>query len=290
MKACEYCGRENEGLSLSCKECGTAFAQPIPPVLEAAETETPVTLRAGSATLIFGIYLLGQVGGGVLGTIITMLLMRQRFNLGIANSADVSAQQFPWPIIAFGFLGGAATMFALCYGRFRSQFADTSPTGPAWVLGQRKHLLQGLGFGILLGSAYIALSYFVESEADDNTLGPLAQMAFGEGVEKLVWLGLALSAAFIEEPLFRGIFYGGYRASFGPVVAAIATSLLFWALHLMEMQGSWQAMLAIGSLGIATLWMRLRATAIGPAIALHFGYNGTMAVYTFWAMANQQPG
>jgi hypothetical protein len=37
-------------------------------------------------------------------------------------------------------------------------------------------------------------------------------------------------------------------------------------------------MVAVGVLSLAALWMRLRAAAIGPAVALHFSYNGTLAV------------
>lgn len=56
------------------------------------------------------------------------------------------------------------------------------------------------------------------------------------------------------------------------------TTSIFWVLHLTEI-----ARLPIGGVGIAgaaiaTLWMRVRSSAVGPAIATHFGYNGTLAL------------
>ena len=82
----------------------------------------------------------------------------------------------------------------------------------------------------------------------------------------------------IEELLFRGVLYGGYRQSLGPRKAAVLVTLIFCLLHVPEVLHLPVAMLGIAGLALTALWMRLRASAIGPAIAVHFSYNGVLAV------------
>jgi len=87
-----------------------------------------------------------------------------------------------------------------------------------------------------------------------------------------------LVAPVVEELLFRGVVYGGYRSSYGPVRAALLTTTVFWLLHLTEMIYFWPSMIGVAGLAIAALWFRLRSAAIGPAVAVHFGYNAVLAV------------
>jgi len=85
-------------------------------------------------------------------------------------------------------------------------------------------------------------------------------MAMTHGLTKILWLAIVmLLAPLIEELLFRGVLYGGYRRSFGPTRAALLTTLIFWALHTTEFIRFPLAAFAIAAMAVAALWMRLRA-------------------------------
>jgi membrane protease YdiL (CAAX protease family) len=99
-------------------------------------------------------------------------------------------------------------------------------------------------------------------------------MASTPGVSQLVWIMLALVLAPpIEELLFRGVLYGGYRKSFGASTAAVLTTGIFVVLHLTETIHFPPATISVTGLAVAALWFRLRTAAIGPAVTVHFGYN-----------------
>jgi len=52
-------------------------------------------------------------------------------------------------------------------------------------------------------------------------------------------------------------------------------------MHITEMIYFWPSAIGITGLALAALWMRLRSGAIGPAVAVHFGYNAVIAVGVF---------
>jgi membrane protease YdiL (CAAX protease family) len=80
----------------------------------------------------------------------------------------------------------------------------------------------------------------------------------------------------IEELLFRGVAYGGYRRSFGPTLAAALSTSIFWVLHLTEMINNLPAALGVAAMALVALWFRLRGAAVGPAVAAHLGYNAAL--------------
>jgi hypothetical protein len=131
-----------------------------------------------------------------------------------------------------------------------------------------------------------ALPMIIRHHAAHKNLNPLHQMAFTLGLQQIIWVVVSVVIAPpLEEMLFRGILYGGYRKSFGPVWAAISTTLLFVACHFPYYIHDLLAVIGITVATLATLWCRLRWNAIGPAIAVHVGYNFVIAfcvVYWTW--------
>jgi membrane protease YdiL (CAAX protease family) len=85
-----------------------------------------------------------------------------------------------------------------------------------------------------------------------------------------------------EEMLFRGVLYAGYRRSLGAGKAAFLTTTIFVVLHLTEALAYWPSIIAITAMALLALRMRLRSSAIGPAVALHFGYNLMMGLIVVW--------
>ena len=113
----------------------------------------------------------------------------------------------------------------------------------------------------------------------DNSVGPLTRMSMTPGLPQILWLMTALFLAPpLEEMLFRGVLYGGYRRSLGPTRSAWLTTTIFAVLHVTEAIHFLPALLAIVGMALLALRMRLRYSAVGPAVAVHFGYNSVIAL------------
>jgi membrane protease YdiL (CAAX protease family) len=270
----DYCGKENDGASLPAPPL-LPPPLPPPPVLDG-----PPQLRAGRATLVLLSLLAGQIGATLLaGFALVLVEMAQgQMSSGMQATSAFTEKLMPVAIPA-AMVGGGVAMFLAAVFMLGKHLKDTSPFGAAWTLGSRKRLLEGFGVGMLAAGLYLVVCIGPASRVDQSALGPLAQMASTPGPVQITWLVIALVFAPItEEPLFRGILYGGYRRSFGPVAAALLTTSIFFLLHITEMMYFWPSAIGITSLALVALWLRLRSAAIGPAIAAHFAYNGVLGV------------
>jgi membrane protease YdiL (CAAX protease family) len=236
-------------------------------------------LNARSATFILLVFLGAQVGVGMFLGVVAVVIAA----ISSSDHAEV-LQRIMAPGIVVTFIVSGAAMLLMAFSRVRQHLFDTSSTGAAWVFGSRKHCIQGLGVGVLSGCYFYALAVAVPRSAEK--MGTLTKMADTPGLQQSMWLLTALVfAPVIEELLFRGVMYAGYRKSLGPVRAALLTTFIFWAIHITETIYSWPAMVVVAGMAIAALWIRLRSAAIGPAVALHFGYNFVVSVgvvYSSW--------
>jgi len=134
--------------------------------------------------------------------------------------------------------------------------------------------------GFAAGVTYAAFGIATSAIGSPHRkLGPLATMAMTPGLPRILWvISLLLLAPPIEELLFRGILYGGYRKSLGHVKAAIFSTAIFSFLHIGEWIHFVPGLVGVTGMGILALGLRLRYGAIGPAIAAHFGYNAILAI------------
>ena len=85
----------------------------------------------------------------------------------------------------------------------------------------------------------------------------------------------------IEELLFRGLMLRGLMASWGVTAAGVVVTTLFFVLHLFEAVRYWPAMVAILTLSVATLGVRLRTGSVVAATAVHAAYNAALAVAVY---------
>ena len=156
----------------------------------------------------------------------------------------------------------------------REHLGDASAFGAAWVYGRLKDCVQGLGVGVLVGlGSLLVAALFVDLGFKFNP-GPFSKLATTPGFPQVAFIACALFLAPpVEELLFRGVLYGGYRRSFGPARAAALTTAIFVLLHFGEIIHMLPAAFGITGMALAALWFRLRTAAIGPAVAVHFGYN-----------------
>ncbi len=130
--------------------------------------------------------------------------------------------------------------------------------------------------GLLAGSAAIgSLIYHWDRESFMHDLRPFAQMARSDSW----WMLLAAAGAgapLAEEMLFRGLLFGGLRASPLGFLGAAGISAGFWtALH------ASYSMYALGLLfviGVYFAWLRERTHSLWPSIVAHAVYNSAIVV------------
>lgn len=236
-------------------------------------------LSAGPATIILLVFLGVQFGA------VVIVCMVAGFFLGVMHAAHHSttpvpqeiAQSLPeifaWGTI-FGILAGGIAMAKVSASLIRERLGDYSALGAAWVYGRLKDSAQGLGVGVLVGLGCVLVAVLFVSWGIQSSPGPLTKMATTPGFPQVAFIASALFLAPpIEELLFRGVLYGGYRRSFGAARAAALTTVIFVVLHFGEIMHSLPGAIGITGMAVAALWFRLRKAAIGPAVAVHFGYN-----------------
>lgn len=130
--------------------------------------------------------------------------------------------------------------------------------------------------GLLVGSAAIgSLIYHWDRASFMHDLRPFAQMARSDNW----WMLLAAAGAgapLAEEMLFRGLLFGGLRASPLGFFGAAGISAGFWtALH------ASYSIYALGLLfliGVYFAWLRERTQSLWPSIVAHAVYNSTIVV------------
>lgn len=237
-------------------------------------------LRAGRATIVLLVYFVVQLLAGFAAGIVGVVLVI--FRGGNLQGPDLGREVMRIvgaPAMIASLVAGGVAMVLMSFHVVRGRLHDGSSTGAAWRVGPAKNLGKGLGIGLILPFCTGLMAITLFGLPHIEKLGPLAQMAVTPGFAHWAWMFMALALApLIEEPLFRGVLYAGYRQSFGPAGAAVLTTFLFVLMHVTEMVYYWPAVISITGLALATLWLRLRFAAIGPAIAAHFGYNMIVAL------------
>jgi tetratricopeptide (TPR) repeat protein/membrane protease YdiL (CAAX protease family) len=239
--------------------------------MEAAENiARSKTLTAGSATLIFLAFFIASI--------LTVAL--------IDTIETLAGTSLPWleailyPMIA------ALAMVLAAVRLIPADIKRVGPTGAAWVLGRWENLLKGLAIGCIVGGVghmwdTLNRPRLVHNPQFHNKqfVEPISRAIVTPGAQQILAIvGLVLLAPVVEEMMFRGILYGGFRKSFGPLSAALVTTVLFVAMHLgYYIYSPYMIVFYIVS-ALALLWCRLHWNAIGPAIAAHGGYNLVIVV------------
>ena len=277
MKACGYCGRENEDIAAFCAECGTAFREQLPH--EETSPHLPLAqrlreLNAWSATVILLAYLAAQAVCVIL--VVGVISLKAQGSYSVTSFKNVRHTATPIISVLIPVAGGIATILVARI-LVRPVLRDTSAIGAAWVRGPWTNILKGILVGLFVAACFYTMSNFMgvvmqprPSLEHTSPSSGFSQMLYG--------VVTILFAPFSEEILFRGVLYGGYRKSFGAFGAAALTTGLFCLLHLPHAF----LLLSLAAGSLATLAARLWSGAVGPAIGLHAGYNAwffALAVY-----------
>jgi membrane protease YdiL (CAAX protease family) len=186
------------------------------------------------------------------------------------------------PIAALASLAGGVAMVLASRRLVPGNLHDGSPTGGGWAIGCSKDSIYGVVTGLLVGLCYVVIALSYEHAAGQAAPGA-SESRFAATLlpQALSAFTAVVLAPLLEEPLFRGLLYGGYRRSFGPVWAAVLTTVLFCAFHVWQMVQFPPAIPGVVASALAALWFRLHSSAIGPAIAVHGAYNTAIVVAIF---------
>jgi len=140
-----------------------------------------------------------------------------------------------------------------------------------------------VGYGLLTFLAVLPVVYGI-AYLEALIFGELApqtmvqKIANGEeGVRELVFLAVAV-APFLEELVFRGLFYGGLRRSSGPRYALVFSSLLFGIVHFDPPV----AILPMVALGLFLGMLMERTGSLLACFVAHSAFNSlTVGVLVF---------
>jgi len=270
MKSCDYCGKENVEALTFCAECGTELSLPnsTPPPVPGM---LPI-LNVKTATIIWIVTFVAQVIAGTLTILIASIFEPVKGDDYFSNTMGQLHTLMP-VMVMMSMIAGAAALF-LTTSKFKLPIKDTSPAGAAWVLSSWETIIKGVGIGMLISMASRILLHFSGRHLGYHQLDDLTRMAFKPGISQTVYVFAAVVLAPpLEEMLYRGLLFGGFCASVGVDRAAIGTTAIFVLMHGPQLINQPLATLGITAMALAALWMRLSNRSIGPAIAVHFGYN-----------------
>ena len=250
-----------------------------PPIHPLHPVRRKPRLNGTQAVIVLLVFLGAQLAGGLAvgmaGGVVAGLKLAIHHS-GVPLAQEIAALRpalMLWGMLVGG-LVSAIAMLKFCVVRVRDSLSDRSPNGAAWVYGTARENAKGLVVGVLIGLSGLVVAAIADAIGIHATPSPMAEIYSKPGAPQLVWVALALFLAPpTEELLFRGVMYGGFRASVGARWAAILTIAIFVLLHVTELVHFPPATIGLAGLAGGALWIRLRTAAIGPAVLVHFGYN-----------------
>ncbi|MFD9698123.1 CPBP family intramembrane glutamic endopeptidase [Lentzea sp. NPDC059081] len=173
----------------------------------------------------------------------------------------------PLPLLALPVGVGLAVAGLVCYRRL-SRFVESRPgvpelTASTWWTGLWKGALLGTG---LFCAMMLLIAVF----------GAWDGVSWGSFAGFLGLAGMMSSVAVMEEVLFRGVLFRILEERAGTVVSLVASSLLFGAIHLVNVNATLWGALSIALTGGTMLAASYVATrSLWFPIGLHFAWNFT---------------
>jgi membrane protease YdiL (CAAX protease family) len=252
----------------------------LPPTTEPEPQPEPPprpSFRAGKASASFALLIAGQFFTGI--AVILIALIAAMGTGAVADSKFVDGLVKRWevPLIAATVFVSAIVAYVATRIWAWDLVRDRSDEGLGLRRVPRRWLLIAAGTGVAIAFCYFAVAMWLVPFDPKTPLGPLAQFASGGALSRVVFALIALVyAPLVEEFFFRGLLFKGFSASWGTIAGGAVVTVLFVLLHLFETINYWPATLAILSLSVSTLIVRIRSGSLYPSMALHFAYNAVV--------------
>jgi membrane protease YdiL (CAAX protease family) len=123
-----------------------------------------------------------------------------------------------------------------------------------------------LAFGVLLGFSLLP----------DHSSFPLEKLFSSAGAAYALGAFAVLIAPFMEELIFRAVFFSFFEYRVGLGFAVAATAVLFAAMHVPEYWGAWSHVLMILLVGLVFSLARGITGSLVPSVILHTAYNAAL--------------
>ncbi|MEA2462908.1 MAG: protease family protein [Acidobacteriota bacterium] len=258
----------------------------LPPVTE-PEPDPPqpkrASFRAGKAFAAFALTIGGQFFAGI-AVMVVALIVAAATGASLGNSKVIERLMKRWevPLIVASVLFTALMTYVAARIWAWDLVRDRTEAGLGLRRTSRRWILIAVGIGIVVALCFFAVATWLVPFDPKTPLGPMAQFVSGGMLARVVLALIALIyAPLVEEFLFRGLLFKGFSASWGVVGGGAVVTILFVLLHLFETINYWPATVAIVTLSLATLIVRIRSGSLVPPIALHFAYNTVVIASVF---------
>jgi membrane protease YdiL (CAAX protease family) len=127
--------------------------------------------------------------------------------------------------------------------------------------------------GLLLVSQLLAR---VLPQSEENSFTELLKSS------TRVRIAIAVLATFtapvVEEAVYRGILYSGFRKFFGVVPTVVVVTVMFAGVHVLQYLGAWVSIAGLTLLSLALTLIRARTKSILPCVAIHTVNNAFFSV------------
>lgn len=218
-------------------------------------------------------YLLALILGQIAITVPIVLLLLVLSFVGAVDETVLTKMQSPFALMVINMLASLLVILPLTYLFRRFLDRDTLVS-----LGFRRRVgwVKQMVGGLLLGALLIGLIFITEWGAGWIQVQGFAwqiRSPFSVVMSMVGLLIVLIASAFYEELSFRGYILQNVSAEWGPVVALLASSVLFGLFHGLNPNFSWVALLNIFLAGVLLAVCYLVTKDLWLPMAFHFSWN-----------------
>jgi membrane protease YdiL (CAAX protease family) len=128
----------------------------------------------------------------------------------------------------------------------------------------------------LAGIALAILIQFAPPLLPDRDDFPLQRLFSSPEAGYAIAVFAIVVAPFMEELIFRGVFFAFFEHLAGVRLAVLGSAALFAALHVPEYWGAWNHVMLITLVGLAFSLARGMTGSVTPSYVLHVAYNASL--------------
>jgi len=181
-----------------------------------------------------------------------------------------------------GILGGASLVLLMTRWFYRGIPRYEAYQALGLTRGSVQNFVIAAIFGLTLAGLYIWLAIKFVSAGHTPPMGLFGRAAMAGGFPRVLLAILAvLIAPPVEEFLFRGAMFAGFKRSWGQSTAILLVTVAFVLLHAPEARAFWPALIGIAITAMALAAIRIRSGSLGPPIILHACYNLGLVLAVF---------
>lgn len=172
---------------------------------------------------------------------------------------------------------GSAWLLVRHYYQSRTIAEESSAIG-LFPISIRQSVVSVWG-GVALGATAILLSTaFPSGSGAGGSVIDVYTMHGGALLYSWMIAGIVV-APFAEELLFRGVVFSIVSSHFNTFIGAVASVVLFMAIHVPQVTHHWTSAVAIFMLGVICAVVRVKRMPLWAAMIVHGTYNASLAAW-----------